>query len=122
MNWGDKIREFLWLRPSRAEIERRKEHIRRGGSWPPAMWSPVPPPPMRPRVATIQQSPPVVTDHPAAWDLVAQDIAERDKFGLSKYGTRLQPHNGRDSMVDVYQELLDVVVYMRQMLYERDGR
>ncbi len=59
---------------------------------------------------------------PAVWDLVRQDIDDRDKFGEQKYGTRLQPHNGRDVLVDLYQELLDAVVYCRQAIYERDGK
>ena len=59
---------------------------------------------------------------PAVWDLVLADIYERDKDGQEKYGTRLQPHNGRDPLVDAYQEALDLVVYLRQALFERNGK
>lgn len=54
--------------------------------------------------------------------LVQKDIEDRAKVGAIKYGTRLQPHNGRDALLDLYQELLDGAQYIRQAIYERDGR
>jgi hypothetical protein len=71
---------------------------------------------------SVPQPPPQPSIHPAAWDLVLGDISMRDTAGLTKYGTRLHPHNGRDALVDAYQEALDLVVYLRQAIYERDGR
>ena len=68
------------------------------------------------------QPTPAENSHSAVWDLVLADIAGRDAIGAVKYGQRLKPHNGRDSLVDAYQEALDLVVYLRQALYERDGR
>jgi len=65
------------------------------------------------------EPPPKKNDKPAVWDLVLKDIKERDSDGLKKYGVRLQPFNGRNSTVDLYQELLDGVVYCRQMIEER---
>jgi hypothetical protein len=59
---------------------------------------------------------------PAAWDLVMDDIKKRDDFGKAKYGVRLQPNNGRDTLRDVYEEMMDAIVYMRSLMYERDGR
>lgn len=59
---------------------------------------------------------------PAVWDLVMSDFKERDETGMRKYGTRLQPHNGRDILIDIYQELMDAVVYTRQAIFERDGK
>lgn len=59
---------------------------------------------------------------PAIWDLVLADMEARDRAGAAKYGIRLQPHNGRDALVDAYQEALDLVVYLRQAIYERDGK
>lgn len=58
---------------------------------------------------------------PAVWDLVIADIEERDRMGAKKYGTRLQPHNGRSPLRDAYQEALDLVVYLRQAIYEAEG-
>lgn len=69
-----------------------------------------------------QQPRPTPNDRPAVWDLVLADIDARDRFGVGKYGTRLQPHNGRDYLLDAYQEALDLVVYLRGAMYERDGR
>lgn len=71
-----------------------------------------------------EQAPPTPesADKPAVWDLVVADMQERDKVGRQRYGTPLQPNNGRDPLVDLYQELLDAVVYCRQAIYERDGR
>lgn len=59
---------------------------------------------------------------PAIWDLVKEDIEERDKIGEKKYNTRLQAFNGRDALVDAYQEALDLVVYLRQAIFERDNK
>ena len=63
---------------------------------------------------------PIKNNYPAVWDLVLKDIQDRDKFGLSKYGTRLQPFNGRNVLNDLYQELLDAVVYIRQLIFEQE--
>lgn len=63
---------------------------------------------------------PIKNDNPAVWDLVMQDMKERDQIGRQKYGTPLQPHNGRDVLKDAYQEALDLAVYLRQAIYERD--
>lgn len=49
---------------------------------------------------------------------VLADMRERDDIGRSRYGTPLQPFNGRDALVDAYQELLDGAVYLRQSLAE----
>ena len=68
------------------------------------------------------EPPPTSSEHPAVWNLVLADIADRDKRGEAKYGTRLKPHNGRDALVDLYQEMLDAVVYCRQVIFERDGK
>lgn len=64
---------------------------------------------------------PVENNNPAIWDLVLQDMKDRDKFGLNKYGTRLQPFNGRNVLRDLYQELLDGAVYVRQLIFEQEN-
>ena len=66
------------------------------------------------------QPPPVPNERPAVWDLVIADMRERDHVGRERYGTPLQPHNGRDALVDAYQEALDLVVYLRQAIAERE--
>lgn len=68
------------------------------------------------------QPAPIQNNNPVVWDLVQQDMRERDHLGRERYGTPLQPHNGRDTLIDAYQEILDAAVYMRQAIYERDGK
>lgn len=50
--------------------------------------------------------------------LVIADLAVRSAAGKEKYGTVLKAFNGRRADVDLYQELLDAVVYLRQKLEE----
>ena len=53
------------------------------------------------------------------WLLVLKDMEERRLHGIEKYGVPVQPHNGRDPLVDAYQEALDLCVYLRQAIEER---
>jgi len=71
---------------------------------------------------TKPQPPPQQNQLPAVWPLVVKDMVARDFAGVEKYGTQLQPHNGRDALVDAYQEALDLCVYLRQAIFERDGK
>lgn len=63
---------------------------------------------------------PTPTNGPSAHDLVIADITQRKQFGLDKYGTTLQPGNGRDSLKDAYEEVLDHACYLRNALAERE--
>ncbi len=49
---------------------------------------------------------------------VAEDIEARIRMGEKKYGTRLKSHNGRDAMLDLYQEVLDGINYSKQLVIE----
>jgi hypothetical protein len=71
-------------------------------------------------MAIEDQPPPKASAGPAMQDLVLADIEERKRIGLERYGQLLLPHTGRDALVDLYQELLDAVMYTRQVIYERD--
>lgn len=51
---------------------------------------------------------------------VMADLADREKHGIIKYGTTLQAFNGRNALVDLYQELIDAVQYCRQLLMEEE--
>jgi hypothetical protein len=57
----------------------------------------------------------------SCWQLV-DDMTARDKIGRERYGTPLTTGNGRDHLVDAYQELLDGAVYMRAWLEENKHR
>lgn len=76
---------------------------------------------------------PVANDAPATWlrvidDTIGRflrvgargavqrllmDMTTRHHDGVAKYGTPLQPNNGRDSLKDAYQEVLDFCVYVK---------
>lgn len=45
-------------------------------------------------------------------------MKERNNFGIEKYGTPLQAFNGRDSLNDSFQEILDSCVYLKQAIIE----
>jgi hypothetical protein len=64
---------------------------------------------------------PVVNDLPDVQSMVIADITARREVGISRYGTALQPHNGRDALRDAYEESLDLACYLRQVIAERDG-
>ena len=49
---------------------------------------------------------------------VASDLALRMDYGLKKYGTLLHAHNGRNAVMDAYQEGLDLAVYLKQCIVE----
>ena len=66
------------------------------------------------------QPPPKKSKHSPVWPLVIKDMRERAAVGLMRYGMHLTPFNGRDALVDAYQEALDLVVYLRQAICERD--
>jgi primosomal protein N' len=53
-------------------------------------------------------------------DQVMADLAERAENGKEKYGVYLRTHNGRDALIDAYQEALDLVMYLRQAIMERE--
>jgi hypothetical protein len=73
------------------------------------------------------------------WDLVIDDLeARQDRLdtpsptlaavidggrlrsliGQQRYGVPLHPHNGRDSLIDALEELLDAAVYLRNEAIE----
>ncbi len=65
------------------------------------------------------EPPPLPNARPATWELVIEDMRARDHSGRAKYGTPLQPFNGRNNLIDLYQELLDACVYVRNEIEER---
>lgn len=69
---------------------------------------------------SMNQPDPIPNDHPAMWQIVIEDMKARDKLGRERYKTPLQPFNGRDSLQDAYEEVLDLAVYLRTSIYERD--
>ena len=64
---------------------------------------------------------PVPNDSQDIQSMVIADIEARRELGIRRYGTALQAHNGRDALRDAYEEALDLAVYLRQVIAERDG-
>lgn len=64
---------------------------------------------------------PVPNDEPDVQSQVIADIEERRQVGIQRYGTALQPHNGRDALRDAYEEAIDLAMYLKQAILERDG-
>lgn len=62
---------------------------------------------------------PITNELTAIQTLVIQDMQERMEVGRERYGTYLQPNNGRKALIDWYQEILDAAQYCRQEIEER---
>lgn len=54
-------------------------------------------------------------------DRVAETMPVRMELGLRRYGTLLQPFNGRDFMRDAFEELFDLSVYLEGVAAEREA-
>ncbi len=63
---------------------------------------------------------PTINDRPDIQGMVVADIVARRQVGIERYGTALQPFNGRDVLRDIYEELLDAACYVKQAMVERD--
>jgi hypothetical protein len=72
--------------------------------------------------AAEHQPAPIKNERPCIQDQVIADIEARKQVGYQRYGTLLQPFNGRDALMDAYQEALDLAQYLKQALVERDER
>lgn len=64
---------------------------------------------------------PEANDHGYIQDLVIADIEERRQLGINRYGTALQSFNGRDALRDAYEEAIDLCMYLKQTIVERDS-
>lgn len=53
--------------------------------------------------------------------MVQADMNERNAEGVARYGVPLTTNNGRNPLIDAYQEVLDAIVYTRQALFERQA-
>jgi hypothetical protein len=62
---------------------------------------------------------PIPNQHPGVQAAVIADIGTRTELGIRRYGTALQPFNGRDALQDAYEEAIDLTVYLKQALMER---
>lgn len=54
-------------------------------------------------------------------DAVIDDLRARKAVGVERYGVPLHPFNGRNALLDAFQEVLDLSVYLKQHLIEREA-
>ena len=64
---------------------------------------------------------PTVNDAEDIQSQVIRDIEVRREVGISRYGTALQPFNGRDTLQDAYEEAMDLTVYLKSLLVMKDA-
>jgi hypothetical protein len=107
-----------------SKIEQHESHTWRGDPIAPPVWCPgIPVNALAYRVEPEQpregdQPLPVPNDRPSMHDLVVTDMLTRKSVGYQRYGSFLQPFNGRNGLRDLYEELLDAIVYVRQVIEE----
>lgn len=70
----------------------------------------------------MAQQLPTPNRHKPVVELVVEDLYLRKQLGIATYGTPLQPHNGRDALQDLYEELLDAACYVKQKLVEQKAQ
>lgn len=58
---------------------------------------------------------------PSMHDQVINELVRRKYHGMTKYETILQGFNGRNSLRDALEEILDLSVYLQQKLYEEEN-
>ena len=68
--------------------------------------------------ATAKQAAPSGQGNPIL-GMVLADLTNRALEGKEKYGEPLKAHNGRNALWDLYQELLDAAMYIRQAIEEQ---
>lgn len=52
---------------------------------------------------------------------IIADLEYRAEVGLDKYGTYLSTENGRSAIIDLYEELLDALMYATQRYMETES-
>lgn len=55
------------------------------------------------------------------WPFLLHLLEQRVEQGLMTYGRPLATDNGRDALTDAWEEAVDLVMYLSQMLMERDA-
>lgn len=74
---------------------------------------------MYPKEFYERQPKPVKNSNAHITDLVIDDMRKRKEVGVARYGVALQANNGRDALMDAYEEALDLCQYLRQAIEER---
>lgn len=53
---------------------------------------------------------------------VISDMRKRFKFGLEKYGKPCKPYDGEDYLQHAYEEAMDLCVYLKTAMLEREKK
>lgn len=64
---------------------------------------------------------PVGTDGPIMHEVVIEALAQRLEVGIRRYGQPLQAFNGRNAAQDAFEEVLDLSVYLAQVMIETEA-
>ena len=72
-------------------------------------------------IGQSDQPAPTINDSVPVVDQINGFLERRKQFGIEKYGTPLQAGNGRDALVDAFEEAADLFIYLGQVIIERDG-
>ena len=59
-------------------------------------------------------------DPDGIWNSVVEDMKARNDFGFKKYGVALKANDGRKTIQDLYEELLDACVYTKKLIKEQE--
>ena len=55
------------------------------------------------------------------FELVHEDLRKREAKGVETYGGPLIGFDGRDMLQELYEELLDAVMYLRCLMFEHES-
>lgn len=55
-------------------------------------------------------------------DLVTGDLKARHEQGNRKFGVAMRVNDGRDALQDAYEEALDLTMYLRKEIAQREER
>lgn len=62
----------------------------------------------------MTQPQPIKNNNDHIADLVIEDLVKRKKLGEERDGIPLQAFNGKNALVDAYEDVLDLAQYIRQ--------
>lgn len=69
----------------------------------------------------MPQNPPIAGEE-VVLKFVIEDLKKRALMGKRKYHRYLETFNGRNALIDAYQEALDLVMYLKQQLLEMEKK
>lgn len=57
----------------------------------------------------------------SVWQEVVKDMYKREEQGFKSYNKYVTLNDGRDSLLDLYEELLDACVYIKKLMMEKNN-